>query len=210
MIRVLTVDDHTIFRSGLQRMLQDEPDMCADAQARNGAEAIELLARQPFDVVLMDINMDGRSGIEVVSGVRSQGCKVPILMLSMHPEEQYALLAVQAGANGYVKKDAAPGELIAAIRIVANGGNYLSSVAALSVHAQLGGKDNRPAHQKLSVRESQIMRMLVKGVSQIEIAREMMISPKTVNSHRTNLMEKLGISNNSELVMYAVRNGLSE
>ena len=210
MIRVLVVDDHTIFRSGLQRLLLDEADMRVTAEARNGADAMGLLALQTFDVVLMDINMDGRSGLEILSSVKNQGYKVPVLMLSMHPEEQYALLAVQGGASGYVKKDAAPGELIHAIRLVAAGGSYLSRAAAHSVSEQLNGRDNRPAHQRLSVREHQIMRMLVKGVAQTDIGREMMISPKTVNSHRTNLMEKLGVSTNSELVMYAVRHGLSD
>lgn len=208
MIHVLVVDDHTIFRSGVRRLLLDETDMCVAAEASNGPEALKLIASQSFDLVLMDINMEGRSGLEVLASIRNTLHNPPVLMLSMYPEEQYALIAIQGGAKGYVAKDAEPAELVAAIRRVASGGQYLSALAAKQVQDQLSGQDKRPAHQRLSVREHQIMLMLIKGMAQTEIGEEMMISAKTVNTHRMNLLEKLGVASTAELVLYAVRNGL--
>lgn len=205
MIRVLVVDDHTIFRSGVRRLLTDEPDLRVTGEARNGAEALELLHRESFDVVLLDINMEGRNGLEVLASVRAVSASLPVLVLSMYPEEQYALVAVQGGANGYVAKDAEPAELIAAIRLVAKGGRYLSARAAPHVLGQLRGQDERPLHERLTVREHQIMLMLLKGMSLTDIGEEMMISVKTVSTHRTNLLEKLGVSSTAELVLYAVR-----
>jgi DNA-binding NarL/FixJ family response regulator len=131
-----------------------------------------------------------------------------VLMLSMYPEQQYALLAIQAGASGYVAKDAEPSELIRAIRQVAGGGRYLSATAARIVLDQLRGQDDRPAHERLSIREHQIMHMIVKGMSVSSIADEMALSVKTVSRHRSNLLEKIGVASTAELVLYAVRNGL--
>ena len=208
MIQILVVDDHTIFRSGIRRLLLDEVDMCVAAEASNGPEAIKLLGVQSFDLVLLDINMEERSGLEILASIRNLSNSPPVLMLSMYPEEQYALIAVQGGAKGYISKDAEPSELVLAIRQVASGGQYLSANAAKQINDQLSGQDSRPAHQRLSVREHQIMLMLIKGMAQTEIGEEMMISAKTVNTHRMNLMEKLGVSSTAELVLYAVRNGL--
>lgn len=208
MIDVLVVDDHTIFRSGLQRLLLDEPDMRVADEASNGADALELIRRRRFDVVLLDINMDGRSGFDVLASIRSESSPPPVLMLSMYPEEQYALVAVQGGAHGYVEKDAAPAELITAIRRVAAGGQYLSARAAPQVLDRLQGRDDRPPHQRLTVREHQIMLMMLKGMSLTEIGEEMLISVKTVSTHRTHVLEKLGVSSTAELVLYAVRQGI--
>jgi DNA-binding NarL/FixJ family response regulator len=208
MIRVLVVDDHTIFRSGVRRLLLDEPDIRVTGEARNGAEALELIRHESFEVVLLDINMEGRNGLDVLASIRSACAALPVLMLSMYPEEQYALVAVQGGANGYVAKDAEPAELIAAIRLVARGGRYLSSRAAPHVLDQLRGLDGRPPHQRLTVREHQIMLMLLKGMSLTDIGEEMMISVKTVSTHRTHILDKLGLSSTAELVLYAVRQGI--
>ena len=208
MIDVLVVDDHTIFRSGLQRLLLDEPDMRVVAEASNGVEALEQIGRRDFGVVLLDINMEGRNGLEVLASIRNASPSLPVLMLSMYPEEQYALVAVRGGANGYVAKDAAPAELIVAIRRVAAGGQYLSARAAPHVFDQLQGRDERPAHQRLTVREHQIMLMMLKGMPLTEIGEEMLISVKTVSTHRTHVLEKLGVASTAELVLYAVRQGL--
>jgi len=208
MIRVLVVDDHTIFRSGVQRLLLDEADVRVTAEARNGAEALEQLRSRSCDVVLLDINMEGRSGLDVLASMRALPHCPPVLVLSMYPEEQYAMVAVKAGASGYLQKDSEPAELIRAIREAANGGNYLSARAAPLVRDRMRGIDERPLHQRLSVREHQIMLMIVKGMSVTEIGEEMLISVKTVSTHRTNLLEKLGVTGTAELVMYAVRNGL--
>jgi len=208
MIDVLVVDDHTIFRSGLQRLLLDEPDMRVVAEASNGVEVLEQIGRRDFGVVLLDINMEGRNGLEVLASIRNTSATLPVLMLSMYPEEQYALVAVRGGANGYVAKDAAPAELIVAIRRVAAGGQYLSARAAPHVFDQLQGRDERPAHQRLTVREHQIMLMMLKGMPLTEIGEEMLISVKTVSTHRTHVLEKLGVASTAELVLYAVRQGL--
>jgi DNA-binding NarL/FixJ family response regulator len=208
MIDVLLADDHTIFRSGIRRLLLDEADMRVAAEARNGSEALQLVRAQRFDLVLLDINMDGRSGLEVLESLRTHAPGLPVLMLSMYPEEQYALVAIQGGAHGYITKDAEAAELVGAIRRVAGGGQYLSPRAASQVKAQLQGQDSRPPHQRLSTREHQIMLMLLKGMSLTDIGEEMMISVKTVSTHRTHILEKLGVSSTAELVLYAVRQGL--
>ena len=208
MIRILAVDDHTIFRSGLRRLLLDEPDIRITADARSGIEAIDAIRRERFDLLLLDINLEGRSGLDALLSIRLEPMAPPVLMLSMYPEEQYALVALRAGANGYVAKDAEPAELIAAIRAVAHGGRYVSARVAPLLQDQLRGIDERPPHQRLSVREHQIMLMLLKGVPPADIGEEMMISVKTVSAHRTHILEKLGVSSTAELVMYAVRQGI--
>lgn len=208
MIAVLVVDDHTIFRSGIRRLLLDESDLRVTAEARNATEALEQIRATRFDVVLLDINMEGRSGLDVLASIRAMDHPPPVLVLSMYPEEQYALVAVRAGAGGYIAKDAEPAELTRAIRLVAGGGNYLSARVAPLIRDQLRGHDSRPAHQRLSTREHQIMLMLLKGMSVTDIGDEMLISVKTVSTHRTNLLEKLGVTGTAELVLYAVRNGI--
>ena len=208
MIDVLVVDDHTIFRSGISRLLLDEADMRVAGEARNGAEALERIRQQRFHLVLLDINMEGRSGLDVLESIRRAAPGLPVLMLSMYPEEQYALVAIHRGANGYIAKDAAPAELVSAIRRTAGGGTYLSAGVAPLVQDQIKGLDARPPHQRLSVREHQIMLMLCRGMSPTEIGDEMMISIKTVSTHRTHILEKLGVSSTAELVLYAVRYGL--
>lgn len=208
MINVLVVDDHTIFRSGVSRLLQDEADMRVVAEAQNGAEALDLVRAQRFDAVLLDINMEGRSGLEVLSSMRALPRCPPVLMLSMYPEAQYALVAVQAGASGYLAKDTEPAELVRAIRAIAAGNQYLSARVRDQVHDQLRGLDDRPAHLRLSIREHQIMLMTIRGMSVTDIATEMMISVKTVSSHRVNMLAKLGLGSTAELVLYAVRHGL--
>ena len=208
MIRAFVVDDHTIFRSGLKRLLLDEPDIRVTGEARSGAEAIDALRGGMFDLVLLDINLDGRSGLEVLATMRRAFPAMPVLMLSMYPEEQYALVAMRAGANGYLPKDVEPAELTTAIRAVAAGGTYLSMKIAPHIQHQLKGLDDRPPHQRLTVREHQIMLMLLKGISPSDIGEEMMISVKTVSAHRAHILEKLGVSGTAELVLYAVRQGI--
>ncbi len=207
MIHVLIADDHTIFRSGLGRLLHDETGIRITGEARNAAEVMQALKTARFDLLLLDINMEHISGLDLLRNLRHIS-KVPVLMLSMYPEEQYALVSIRAGANGYITKDAEPSELIKALKAVAAGGQYLSHRAAPIVRLQVTGADHRPPHQRLSPREHQIMLMLIKGMSLTEIGEEMLISVKTVSTHRTNILEKLSVSNNAELVLYAVRAGL--
>jgi DNA-binding NarL/FixJ family response regulator len=208
MIRVLLVDDHTIFRSGVQRLLLDEPDICVSGEAANGVEAMALLRCHRYDLVLLDINLVGRSGLEVLAVIRSSSPGVPVLMLSMYPEEQYALLAIRSGASGYVQKDAEPAELVKAIRRTAAGGQYLSARAAPCVQGRLRGEDERLPHQRLTIREHQIMLLILRGLSPAKIGEEMLISIKTVSTHRSNILDKLGVASTAELVLYAVRQAI--
>lgn len=209
MIDVLVVDDHTIFRSGLKRLFSDEADIRVADEARNSAEALTKIREHKFDVVMMDINMDGRSGLELLESVRAEFPKLPVLVLSMYPEEQYALVALKAGANGYVSKDIESDELVQAVRQVATGARYLTARAAqkLLLHVD-DDTDDRPAHQRLSVREHEIMLMIVKGMSLTDIGEKMFISVKTVSTYRTRILQKLGLASNAELVLYAVRHGI--
>ena len=207
-IRVLVVDDHTIFRSGLARLFSDEPDIQVAGEASNGAAALAQLRSAPFDLVLMDISMEGRNGLEVVDALRAEFPKLPVLMLSMYREEQYAMAAIKAGANGYLTKDSEPEELIRAIRTVSTGQRYLTQRGTEMLLRQVKGEDDRPAHQRLSAREFEIMKLIVEGVSLTDIGRQMFISVKTVSTYRNRLLTKLGLSSNAELVKFCVQNGL--
>lgn len=208
MIRVLVVDDHTIFRSGLRRLLSDETDVRVDDEARDSIEMFAKLKRASFDVVLLDVSLEGRSGLDVLHSVRAEYPKLPVLVLSMYPAEQYAVAALRAGAQGYLTKDVEADELVRAIRQVAAGEPYLTSAVAQRLLLQPDGIDNRPPHQRLSSREYQIMMMIVQGQSLTDIGEKMFISVKTVSTYRSRILRKLGVESNSELVMYAVRHGV--
>lgn len=208
MIRVALSDDHAVVRQGLRQILSAQPDFTVVAEASNHGETLQMLRNTRCDVLVLDIAMPGRSGIDTLKQVKNEWPKLPVLMLSMYPEQQYALVAVQAGASGYVAKDAEPSELVQAIRRVAAGGQYLSVAAARTVLDQLRGLDRRPPHERLSIREHQIMVMIVRGMSVTAIADEMALSVKTVSRHRSNLLEKIGVASTAELVLYAVRHGL--
>ncbi|MDP3820459.1 MAG: response regulator transcription factor [Burkholderiales bacterium] len=206
-IHVLVVDDHTIFRSGLCRLLLDEPDLHVIGEVGSGAEALEALQSARVDVLLLDINLEGRSGLDLLGAIRERFPALPVLMLSMYPQEQYAQAALQGGARGYVQKDADPDELIRAIRQVASGRLH---VGARGVMPQRGDKGAEPSPlHRLTVREHQILRMLLKGMSLTGIGEEMMISVKTVSTHRSNILEKIGARNTPELVLWAVRQGIA-
>lgn len=205
MIRVLLVDDHTIFRTGLRRLLSDEVDIRVTDEAKDIGEMLAKLRRETFDVVLLDVNMSGRSGLEAMQSIRAEFARLPVLLLSMYPAEQYAVVALRAGANGYLTKDVESEELVHAIREVARGNKYLTSIAAERLLLQNESSADQPPHHKLSAREHQIMLMIVQGVSLTDIGAKMFISVKTVSTYRTRILRKLGVDSNAELVMYAVR-----
>ena len=206
MIRVLIVDDHTIFRSGLKRLFSDENDICVVDEASNSTEALDKIRKHELDLVLMDVSMAGRSGLEALESLRIEFPQLPILILSMYSEEQYAVVAMKAGANGYLSKDAEPAELIRAIRKIAAGGRYLTNRGTELMLMQFSGKDDRPTHQKLSTREFEIMRMIANGISLTEIGERLNISVKTVSTYRTRILEKIGVKSNAELAKFALRN----
>jgi DNA-binding NarL/FixJ family response regulator len=205
MIRVLLVDDHTIFRTGLRRLLSDESDIRVTGEAKDICEMFAQLRTQDIDVVLLDVNMSGRSGLEAMPSIRAEFPRLPVLLLSMYPAEQYALVALRGGANGYLTKDAEPEELVHAIHEVQRGNRYLTSAATQRLLLQPDGQHGQPPHLKLSARENQILMMIVQGMSLTDIGTRMFISVKTVSTYRTRIIRKLGVESNAELVMYAVR-----
>jgi len=212
MIELLVVDDHTIFRAGISRLMSDEPDIRVTGQAGDGAMALAMIRAQHYDVVLMDINMGARNGLEVLATIRSERLRLPVIMLSMYVEAQYARLALKARANSYLSKDVSPDELLRAVRHVARGGIYVTpgfgpSVAPVVATGAARGSD-APPHESLSPREMQVMVKIARGVPLTEIGVQMCVSVKTIGSHRSRILDKLGIRSNAELVQYAMRHGL--
>lgn len=204
MINVIVVDDHAIFRSGLKRLLSDEPDIQVLDEAKSGREALAKIRQQRFSLVLLDINLPERSGLDVLEQIRLEHRKLPVLMLSMYPAEQYSMLALKNGANGYIAKDMESSTLIDAIRQVAKGGIYLTPQCAARMLMQKE-QTEQPPHYRLSPRELQILMCIVSGESLTNIGEKMFISVKTVATHRAHMLEKLQVTSNAELVRYALR-----
>ena len=208
MIRILIVDDHTMFREGLKQILARHTDMCVVEEAGSGHEAMEKIQKGKIDVVLLDISLPGRSGPELLSEIKRTKPELTVLILSMHPEDQYAVRMMKAGAMGYVTKESAPDELITAIRKVAAGGRYISTKLAEEMAVALETDSPRLPHQLLSNREFHVMRMIASGKTLKEIAEELFISDKTVTTYRARILEKMRLHNNVELTLYAVENKL--
>lgn len=210
MIRILIADDHAIVRGGLKQLLSGESDFIVAGEAANGLEALKKIREQPFDVALMDMSMPGRSGIDLIKQVRNEQPKLAILVLSMHKEEQYAVRAMKAGAQGYLTKESAPDLLISAIRKVAHGGVYISSGAAERMAIELYGNHDAIPHTLLSDREYQVFRMIVSGIPINGIADKLSLSVKTVSTHKTRILHKMKMTNVAELIHYAIRHKLLE
>lgn len=208
MIDVLIADDHAIFRSGMRRLLSDEADMRVSGEAANGQEVIDLLQAGRYSVVLLDINMPGRSGLETLKRIRASWPEQPVLMLSMYPEEQYALIAIEGGANGYLSKDRDAAELLQAIRAAAAGGKYLSPNVAVQLLTRPRSESSQAPHLGLSSRELEILHLIVQGVSLTEIGEKLFLSVKTISTYRTRILAKLGLESNADLVRYALRHEL--
>jgi two-component system, NarL family, invasion response regulator UvrY len=203
-LRLLVVDDHTIFRAGIARLMLDEPDICVTGEAADGAAALVQIRSHQYDVVLMDINMGTRSGLDTLATLRAEYPRLPVIMLSMYVEPQYARLAHKARAHAYLSKDVGTDELLRAIRHVARGGIWVTPT-----FGGPGDTDDAAApHGTLSPREMQVMLKIAQGVSLTEIGAQLCVSVKTVGSHRSNLLDKLGLASNAELVQYAMRHRL--
>ncbi len=210
MLRILIADDHAIVREGLKRIVAEEPDLTVAGEARNAAEALELVRRHPWDVVILDITLPGRSGLEVLGEIRRERPRLPVLVLSMHPEDQFAVRVLKAGAAGYVTKTSAPQELLAAIRKVASGGKYISPTLADMLATSVATGSDRPPHESLSDREYEVLRGIAAGKTVSEIARQMSLSVKTISTYRARLLQKMHMKNNAELTHYAIVNRLIE
>lgn len=207
MIRILIADDHAVVRAGLRQIIAETTDMVVTAEASNGQEVLERLLRDDFDVVLLDIAMPGRDGVDTLKQIKNQKPELPVLILSMYPEEQYALRVLKAGASGYMTKESAPEELVEAVRKVSGGEKYVSPTLAERLVSALTLGD-KPLHEKLSDREYQVMCMIAKGKSVTEIAGEMSLSVKTISTYRTRILEKMNIKTNAQLTLYAIENRL--
>jgi DNA-binding NarL/FixJ family response regulator len=209
-MKILIADDHAVVREGLKRLLRKLNEIKQVDEANNGPEALQMIEANRYDFVILDISLPGMSGLEILKNLSNQDNPTRILVLSMHPEEQFAIKAFKLGALGYVTKDRAGEELLLAIRKIASGGKYISPELAEYMAFQANEKHEKPLHEKLSKREFQIMNLLVKGKSSREIAKDLFISEKTVGTHRSRLMEKMGMSKKSELTLYAIQHKLIE
>jgi two-component system invasion response regulator UvrY len=210
MIRILIADDHTIVRQGLKQILAETPDMVVADEASNGQEVLAKVWNNDYDVVLLDISMPGRSGIDILKQLKGERPKLPILILSMYSEEQYAMRALRAGASGYLTKESAPDELIVAIRKVSQGRKYVSPSLAEKLAISLEVGEEKPPHELLSDREYQVMCMIASGKTIKEIADELSLSVKTISTYRSRILEKLSLKTNAAITHYAVQNKLVE
>jgi DNA-binding NarL/FixJ family response regulator len=208
MIRVLLADDHKLVRDGLKRILAAEPDIEVAAEAADGDETLAQVRGADFDLVLLDMSMPGLSGIDLVKRLRLEKPKLRILVLSMHGEQQYAARALKAGAAGYLTKDSASAQLVSAIRKVSAGGVHISEKAAAALVAAAAGPVDALPHTALSDREFEVFRLLVSGRGPSEIAGRLHLSVKTVSTHKTRILHKMGMTSTAELVRYAVEHKL--
>lgn len=210
MIKILIADDHRIVREGLKQILAETQDMIVTDEANNAQEVLKKVWDNDFDVLLLDISMPGRSGLDILKQLKSDRPKLSVLVLSMYSEEQYALRALRAGASGYMTKESAPDELIEAIRKVSTGRKYISPSVAEKLAFSLESGDERPPQETLSDREFQVMCMIASGKTIKAIADELSLSVKTVSTYRARILEKMRMKNNAELTHYAIQNKLVE
>jgi DNA-binding NarL/FixJ family response regulator len=207
-LKILIVDDHAVVRQGLKHILAQEWAGALFAEAQNVAQLLPLFRKEEWDVVLLDINMPGRSGFDVLRDLRQEKPHIPVLVLSGHPEDQYAVRVLKAGASGYLPKETAPDELIKAIRKVLEGGKYVSATLAEQLAFGLGRVDEKAPHETLSDREYQVLCLLASGKTTTQIADELMLSVKTISTFRTRVLAKMNMKTNAELTHYAIQNNL--
>lgn len=208
MIRVLVADDHAIIRDGLRQILADTDDLVLAGEALNGDEVLAKVRQENWDILVLDISMPGKSGLELIKQIRNEKPKLPILVFSMHHEEQYALRALRAGASGYLTKESDTGHLLAVIRKVARGGVFLSLSMAEQMARDLMPATESLPHTLLSQREYQVFRLIVAGEAISGIAEQLSLSVKTVSTHKTRIMQKMNMTNQTELIRYAIRHNL--
>jgi DNA-binding NarL/FixJ family response regulator len=208
MIKVLIADDHPVIRQGLKQILEEQPDMKVTAEARNGQQAIDLAGKADCDVVVLDLDMPGKSGLDVLKVLKESRPKLPVLILSFHPEEQFALRVLKAGASGYLTKESAPETLVKAVRRVSEGKRYITGTLSESLASELSIEHGELPHARLSDREFQVVRLIASGKTVSEIAEEMCLSVKTISTYRARIMEKMQMKTNAELMRYAIINKL--
>ncbi len=210
MIRIVIADDHAIVREGLKRIITSADDMEVVGEAADGTQVMQHVRESDFDVLVLDLSMPGRSGMELIKLVRGEKPKLRILVLSMHEELQYAVRAIRSGASGYLTKESAPMQLIQVLRKIAAGGAFISTDVAeqLALGSMLGG--TAAVHEMLTDREFEVFRLIAIGMSVTEIAGRLNLSAKTISTHKANLMQKMNLQNQSELIRYAIKHGITE
>lgn len=210
MISILIADDHAIIRRGLIQILSEIHDMQVTDEAIHADEVLDKVSAHDYDILLLDISMPGKSGLDIIHAVKIRKPGIPVLMLSVHPEEQYAIRALKEGASGYLTKNSAVAELITAIRKIVKGGRYVSSSLAERLVTEMKVHDEKPCHEKLSNREYQVMCMCASGKNVKTIATELSLSMQTVSTYRKRILEKMGMSTINEVIRYALNKGLVE
>jgi two-component system invasion response regulator UvrY len=207
-LRILIVDDHPIVRQGLKQTLADASEIGEIVEAASPQEALDLVRQRRWDAVILDIGLPGRGGLEVLKDIKQDAPRLPVLILSMHSEEQYAVRAIRAGAAGYLTKEAAPEKLVDAVRRVASGGRYISQALAERLATELTVDAARPLHASLSDREFAVLRLIASGQTVGDIAGRLSLSVKTVSTYRARILEKMRLKNNAELMQYVLTNHL--
>ena len=209
MIRILVADDHTIVREGLKQILAKHSDLQVAGEAANGNDVLHLVRDNKWDVLVTDMSMPGRNGLELIKLVKQTQPALPVLVLSMYDEEQYAVRAIRAGASGYLNKESASEQLVSAIRTVAAGGVYASAAVTQALFSTLRNNRGAQPHEQLSGRELQVLQMIAAGKSITEIAELLSLSPKTVSTHKSRMLEKMNMRNQAELIRYAIEHRLT-
>ena len=206
MIKVLIADDHPVVRMGLKLILKNEPDISVEYEAKTAKETISYVRKENFSIVLLDISMPDRSGLDVLLQLKKQYPDLPVLILSMHSEDQYATRVLKAGAAGYMTKDSAPEELVKAVRKVTSGGRYVSPSLAEKLAFDLTNQIDKSLHETLSDRELQVMCMIADGKTITEISNELYLSVKTVSTYRSRILKKMNLKTNADLIRYSIEN----
>ncbi len=209
-MKILIVDDHAVVRQGIKQIISDMSEACEVGEAGNGGDAMQLLRRESWDLVLLDIGLPGKNGIEVLKQIRAEWKRLPVLILSMYSEDQYALRAIRAGASGYMTKEMAPDELLNAIAKVRNGGRFISPEVAEKLVFDLDEQSDEMPHQSLSDREFEVLRLIASGKTVSEIGEQLSLSVKTISTYRSRILEKMKMKHNAELTHYAISNQLVE
>ncbi len=204
MIRILIADDHSVVRRGIREILADQADMDVAGEAGTAHEVLDILKKQVCDVVVLDIGLPGRSGLEVLDQLREQHPKIPVLIHTMHPEEQFAVRAFRAGAAGYLTKDSAPTELVQALRKITSGRKYVGAALAEQLATRMDMRSAGPLHETLSDREFEVFRCMATGKTISEIGDQLSLSVKTISTYRARILVKLKMKNNAELMRYAM------